>query len=278
MKTKVIKTSVPLIICRVVALLLLICTVGGVWLAFLNTKTTEDITEEERNSLLLSNSFRQSVRAMKKYKDSGRDEDDVIYIKHLSVRKQTITGEYAEKLVYFGTKNSEDDVCIDLLQNGEEVSTGKYIRIFSEFHSQGETIYSRLELEYIKELSSSDEIEDLLKDWRKEELKTISYVKRAIFMFFMHHIDYGYAADITGISVAISSDRASYTPDVLVLKFDKSDLSEPVYVYTLADSNARLMITTESMYLQHEKGYLSKVEEYTDEDIQMILEDMGVER
>ncbi len=261
-KERFMKTSWRLWLCRILIFLLVASTLFCFVFAFVETRTVDDITEEERADLMKKGSFRDAVRALSKMNEfnSQLSLDDVIYIKTLRLNIKYGLDANKYSLVQIGTENSSSDLYLDLSREWKTTDEKTYTELYRKYYMQGETVYKGLELKLLKEVSASDEVDELLKTWRKEELKSYQTVARTVWM-----------TDVSDHRHNITSISSIITENACVIRVICSPGQE--YYYIKSDMfGGRLMETDREAYTKYSRFSDAETEVYTKSDIQMILE------
>ncbi len=260
-----IKTSPQLIICRIAVFLLLITSIGGYILAaYEDLQTAEEISEEDREILMKSNSFRLAteisflfVENPSKYGNlsdiSSIEYHSVSYANMLSHQPSTYericVNMKKGQNKYFAITN---EPVLITQEEFEECISPSYGSKFS--FSSSKTIYTNAQLKLIKEIASSADYSTIIYNSYLEQLKSTehySYVKKVL----QDAIEREHALLINQISCSIISDHLNLSKHARV-KINFSDGSTPMCFWVESKTLAQMDATDYISY--NEKVYTEK--------------------
>ena len=271
------KISLPLLLCRILICILIVTTVACFYFSVTDTRTTADISEEEKTALLGSTSFRDSVQVLNKLNEfSSLTSEDISYIKHLHLVFKNTTGnrKLIARMICIGAKDPSNTIYLDISSKYTVIPQSEYDKIYEKYSNQGETVYTGVELKLIKETAQASGSNALFKEWQKEELSSYKMVKRVISLTDARNN----AKHISSISAIMRPEKLGSGLEDCVIKISFGNGTETQYYIIQQPPNGTILPTDEQMYYTHSILPDATIEDYTTENIAMILEEMGVQQ
>jgi len=176
MKTKRLlglKMTPLFIICHILIIVLLITSFGGLYLASTDFRGLSKLSEEERDELMETHSFRiatQAAAKMVKEPDKYGNIKDVTSIEYSYARYSAISSivAYGVTLVCIRIKNM-DDIYINVSDKFSVITATEYESIKHNASYSIDTSYSGSELDFIKEIVTKKDLDNILNEWKTED-------------------------------------------------------------------------------------------------------------
>jgi len=265
------KLSLTLRLCKALAFFLFLVVLVSYVLMYFDLDLVLGMSEERKDGLLSSRSFQTAVRLtdeISKNTNKYGKVENIEIIKYLTSTSIDILGEVNTGYYLSVHMKNGDIFYFRFLRGFEEVDSKTYsdAKGFTSTKVQSnETIFSNAEIKYLKEVLKQNNIDDLLYEFKKNEVKSKKYwtiLNRALFGIDTNE----YSSRVNYVCVGSLSDDESET-DGIVVKIGFENGENLYYI----SYDRRLMPTNEDMFQSRSK-YKTYFYEY---EIEVYYKEVG---
>lgn len=175
-----LKKSPALRLCQIVAALLFVVFFASFWLMFVDIGMFTEISEEKKEELISQTSFQTAVRLadeISKNQNEYGKVDTINTISYLKFITRGIENDYTS--IYLRvTKVSGSDIYFQFYKGFKTIDANTYNSAKSRegsIVSSTETVFNVAEVKYIKELLTQENIDELIYEFKKNEVTSTPY-------------------------------------------------------------------------------------------------------